>query len=41
MVKFKEYCPHARFVMLERSGHNPQVEQPQELFKLLNEFLAK
>jgi proline iminopeptidase len=41
MVKFKEYCPHARFVMFERSGHNPQVEQPQELFKLLNEFLAK
>jgi proline iminopeptidase len=41
MVKFKEYCPQARFVMFERSGHNPQVEQPQELFKLLNEFLSK
>jgi proline iminopeptidase len=41
MVKFKQYCPQARFVMFERSGHNPQVEQPQELYKLLNEFLAK
>jgi proline iminopeptidase len=41
MVKFKEYCPQARFVMFERSGHNPQVEQPQELFKLLNDFLSK
>jgi proline iminopeptidase len=41
MVKFKEYCPQAKFVMFERSGHNPQVEEPQELFKLLNEFLTK
>jgi len=41
MVKFKEYCPQARFVMFERSGHNPQVEQPQDLFKLLNDFLSK
>jgi proline iminopeptidase len=41
MVKFKEYCPQARFVMFERSGHNPQVEQPLELFTLLNDFLSK
>jgi proline iminopeptidase len=41
MVKFKGYCPQARFVMFERSGHNPQVEQPQELFTLLNDFLSK
>jgi proline iminopeptidase len=41
MVKFKEYCPQAKFVMFERSGHNPQVEEPQDLFRLLNEFLAK
>lgn len=41
MVKFKEYCPQAKFVMFERSGHNPQVEEPQALFKLLNEFLSK
>src|SRR5690242_222443 len=26
MVKFKEYCPQAQFVMFERSGHNPHVE---------------
>ena len=38
-VKFKEYCPQAKFYMFEHSGHNPQVEEPQELFKLLNEFL--
>jgi proline iminopeptidase len=39
MVKFKEYCPQARFIMFEYSGHNPQVEEPAILFPLLNEFL--
>jgi proline iminopeptidase len=39
MVKFKEYCPQAKFVMFELSGHNPQVEEPGKLFPLLNEFL--
>jgi proline iminopeptidase len=39
MIKFKEYCPQAKFVMFERSGHNPQVEEPERLFKLLEEFL--
>jgi proline iminopeptidase len=39
MVKYKEYCPQAKFVMFERSGHNPQVEEQEKLFKLLEEFL--
>jgi proline iminopeptidase len=41
MVKYKQYCPQATFVMFERSGHNPQVEEPQILFPLLNDFLRK
>jgi proline iminopeptidase len=41
MVKYKQYCPQAKFVLFERSGHNPQVEEPQALFQLLNEFLGK
>lgn len=41
MVKYKEYCPRAQFVMFERSGHNPQVEEPQKLFALINDFLSK
>ena len=41
MVKFKEYCPQARFVMFENSGHNPQVEEPGKLFALLRGFLGK
>jgi proline iminopeptidase len=40
MIKFKEYCPQAHFVMFEYSGHNPQVEEPEKLFPLLNEFLS-
>ncbi|WP_121354468.1 alpha/beta fold hydrolase [Flavisolibacter nicotianae] len=41
MVKYKDYCPQARFVMFEHSGHNPQVEEPQALFALLNNFLGR
>lgn len=40
-VKYKEYCPQAQFVMFEKSGHNPQVEERLEYFKLLKEFLSK
>ncbi|VAX23296.1 hypothetical protein MNBD_IGNAVI01-486 [hydrothermal vent metagenome] len=41
MVKYKEYCPQAEFVMFEKSGHNPQVEEPEKEFALIREFLAK
>lgn len=39
MVKYKEYCPQAKFVMFEKSGHNPQVEEPSNLFPLIESFL--
>ena len=41
MVKYKEYCPQAKFVMFEHSGHNPQVEEPTAEFSLIREFLNK
>lgn len=41
MIKYKEYCPQAKFVMFENSGHNPQVEQQAEEFSLIRSFLAK
>jgi proline iminopeptidase len=41
MVKYKEYCPQAKFVMFEKSGHNPQVEEPSKLFPLIETFLHK
>jgi proline iminopeptidase len=39
MVKFKEYCPQAQFMIFERSGHNPQVEEPSRLFPVIEKFL--
>ena len=39
MVKYREYCPQARFVLFENSGHNPQVEEPAKEFELIREFL--
>jgi proline iminopeptidase len=39
MEKYKEYCPQAKFVMFERSGHNPQIEEPSKLFPLIESFL--
>ncbi|TDG37078.1 alpha/beta fold hydrolase [Pedobacter changchengzhani] len=41
MVKYKEYCPQAEFVMFEKSGHNPQVEEPEKEFAVINAFLKK
>jgi proline iminopeptidase len=40
-VKYKEYCPQAQFVMFEKSGHNPQVEEPEKEFPIIVEFLKK
>jgi len=39
MIKYKDYCPQAKYVMFENSGHNPQVEEPAKEFALINEFL--
>lgn len=39
MIKYKKFCPQAKYVMFERSGHNPQVEQPEECFALIREFI--
>ncbi|MBR9683752.1 alpha/beta fold hydrolase, partial [Candidatus Woesearchaeota archaeon] len=41
MVQFKMYCPQAEFVMFERSGHNPQVEEPEATIALIRGFLSK
>lgn len=40
-VKYKDYCPQAQFVMFERSGHNPQVEERTREFEIIKEFLKK
>lgn len=38
-VMYKMYAPQAKFVMFEKSGHNPYVEEEDKYFKILNEFL--
>ncbi|HMC99036.1 MAG TPA: alpha/beta fold hydrolase, partial [Ferruginibacter sp.] len=38
-VQYKKFCPQAKFVMFEKSGHNPQVEEPGKEFPLIAEFL--
>ena len=40
-VKYKVYCPQAKFVMFEKSGHNPQVEEQAKEFSVIKEFLKK
>jgi proline iminopeptidase len=39
MVEYKMYCPQAKFVIFEQSGHNPQVEESSKLFAVIREFL--
>jgi proline iminopeptidase len=41
MVQYKQYCPKAQFVLFEKSGHNPQVEEPQKTFSLIRTFLRR
>lgn len=38
-VKYKIYAPQAQFVMFEKSGHNPYLEEHEKFFKVLNDFL--
>ncbi len=40
-VQFQHYAPRATFVMFERSGHQPYVEEPDKYFKTIEDFLAK
>ncbi len=40
-VKYKLYAPQAEFVMFEKSGHNPYVEEQEKFFKILEDFLNK
>jgi proline iminopeptidase len=38
-IQYKKYCPQAKFVMFEKSGHNPQVEEAELEFKIIREFI--
>lgn len=38
-IQYKTYMPKAEFVMFEKSGHNPYLEEPDKFFKLFESFL--
>ena len=38
-VQYKTFCPQAKFVMFEKSGHNPQVEESDKLFPIIIDFM--
>lgn len=40
-VQFKTYAPQAQFVMFEKSGHFPFIEEPEEFIQLVRDFLQK
>ncbi|MFY0629039.1 MAG: alpha/beta hydrolase [Flavobacteriaceae bacterium] len=38
-VQYKTFMPQAQFVMFEKSGHNPYLEEPEKFYKLFNAFM--
>ncbi len=38
-VQFRNYAPNAQFVMFEKSGHFPFIEEPEEFIRVVAEFL--
>ena len=39
-VKYKDYAPQAEFVMLEKSGHFPFVEEQEKFMEVVSRFLS-
>ena len=40
-VQYKKYAPQATFVMMEKSGHFPYVEEPEKTLAVLRDFLRR
>jgi proline iminopeptidase len=41
MVQYKRYAPQAQFVMFEKSGHFPFIEETDSAMRILRDFLHK
>ena len=39
--RYTHYAPQAKFVMFEKSGHNPQIEEPVKLFQVIDDFFRE
>jgi len=40
-MEFKQYCPQAKFVMMERSGSYAHIEETDRLLELVRQFLGE
>jgi proline iminopeptidase len=40
-IQYKRYAPQAQFVMFEKSGHFPFIEETDETVRVLREFLQR
>jgi proline iminopeptidase len=40
-IRYKQYAPQADFVMFEKSGHYPYIEEAGSCFSAVREFLMK
>lgn len=40
-IQFKQYAPQAEFIMFEKAGHFPFIEDPNMMFEVLRKFLSK
>lgn len=40
-VQYKDFMPKAQFVMFEKSGHHPYLEESEKFYKLLDAFFAE
>ncbi|MBK6397333.1 MAG: alpha/beta fold hydrolase [Bacteroidetes bacterium] len=38
-LEYKKFCPQAKFIMFENSGHNPQIDERDLLLREINAFL--
>ncbi|MFV0237738.1 MAG: alpha/beta fold hydrolase [Flavobacteriales bacterium] len=38
-LQYKQFMPQAQFVMFEKSGHNPYLEEPKKFHTLLGHFM--
>lgn len=39
-IQYKRFMPNAQFVMFEKSGHNPYLEEPEKFYALFDEFFG-
>jgi proline iminopeptidase len=39
-VQYQKYAPQAQFVMMERSGHSPFMEESEQFFSVVRHFLG-